>query len=96
MTLRTAAAISFLILGFSGTVSMAQTSTDNLTQSFSPLHGVTPSAYQCSAHSTHNEWEIVYGRTSWSRSEAQYSAIHECEHQIGHECVLHECYFVRR
>ena len=102
MTLKKTAAISFLVLSLSGTILMAQSSTTNQAESISatesntsPDHGGIRSAYQCSAHSTHNDWDIIYGDTSWNRHDAKDSAIHECEHQTGHECVAHECYRVR-
>lgn len=53
-----------------------------------PHHGYN---YQCSAHSSHDEHHIYYGDIYKSRRMAQQSAVHECEHHEGHECVPHEC-----
>lgn len=58
-------------------------------------NGVTFHGYlmwQCSAHSTHNEWNIYQGIPSRDRHQAEHSAVHECEDQEGHECVIHHCH----
>ncbi len=56
---------------------------------FELRHGT---AWQCSAHSTHNEWNIYYGERSRSRHQAEHSAVQECEQHEYHECDVHECY----
>lgn len=56
-----------------------------------PLHD---RYWECSAHNSHNEYNIYYGELFRSRQQAMRSAIHECEHHENHSCVSHECYMV--
>ena len=59
-----------------------------------PMHG-GGYYWQCSAHSTHNEYQVYYGDVSSSRYEAADTAVHECEHHEMHPCALHECHITR-
>jgi hypothetical protein len=52
------------------------------------FHGIS---WICTAHNSHGDGEIYYGLPSYSRHEAQHSAVHECEHHEMHTCVVHEC-----
>jgi hypothetical protein len=51
--------------------------------------------WQCSAHSSHDDFQIFYGDRAYDKHEAQHSAIEACEYAENHECRPHRCARVR-
>ncbi len=48
--------------------------------------------WQCSAHNSHGGHHVYYGARSYTRHQAEHSAVHECEHHEGHGCSVHQCW----
>lgn len=75
-----------LMIALTGSFATAQENNSNDPRHEPPSYRV----WQCSAHGHYGN--LYYGAQSTSRHQAKDSALHECEHNEGNHCRLHECY----